>query len=47
MLLESANTNYPRVETLLIESTLGLKEDIQPTRQEVERSFINSVNETL
>ena len=47
MLLESANTNYPRVETLLIESTYGLKEDIQPTRQEVERSFINSVNETL
>ncbi|SVD80353.1 uncharacterized protein METZ01_LOCUS433207, partial [marine metagenome] len=28
MLLESANTNYPRVETLLIESTYGLKEDI-------------------
>ena len=47
MLLESANTNYPRVETLLIESTYGLKEDIQPTRQEVERSFINSVNEAL
>ena len=35
MLLESANTNYPRVETLLIESTYGLKEDIQPDRQEV------------
>ena len=47
MLLESANTNYPRVETLLIESTYGLKEDIQPTRQEVELSFIKSVNETL
>jgi len=44
MLLESAYTNYPRVETLLIESTYGAKEDIQPSRQEVETAFITSVN---
>jgi len=47
MLLESAYTNYPRVETLLIESTYGAKEDIQPSRQEVETAFITSVNTVL
>ena len=47
MLLESAFTNYPRVETLLIESTYGLKEDIQPTRHEVESAFISAVNTVL
>ena len=47
MLLESARTNFPRVETLLIESTYGAKEDIQPTREEVDDAFIKSVNETL
>ena len=47
MLLESANTNYPRVETLLIESTYGAKEDIQPDRQEVESTFVASVNSVL
>ena len=47
MLLESADTRFPRVETLLIESTYGAKEDIQPTRDEVESAFIKSVNEIL
>jgi len=47
MLLESAYTNYPRVETLLIESTYGAKEAIQPSRQEVETAFIASVNSVL
>ena len=47
MLLESARTNFPRVETLMIESTYGAKEDIPPTREEVESAFIKSVNETL
>jgi hypothetical protein len=47
MLLESADTRFPRVETLLIESTYGAKEDIQPTREEVEFAFIKSVNEIL
>jgi len=47
MLLESANTNYPRVETLLIESTYGAKEDIQPDREEVESTFVASVNSIL
>jgi KH/beta-lactamase-domain protein len=47
MLFESASWNFPRVETLLIESTYGAKEDIQATREEVESAFIKSVNETL
>jgi len=47
ILFEAAVWNFPRVETLLIESTYGLKEDIQPTRQEVESAFINAVNNTL
>ncbi len=47
ILFESASWNFPRVETLLIESTYGAKEDIQASRQEVEASFIKSVNEVL
>src|SRR5690349_23309374 len=47
MLFESASWNFPRVETLLIESTYGAKEDIQSSREEVESIFIKSVNETL
>ena len=47
MLLESADTRFPRVETLLVDSTYGAKEDIQPTREEVEGAFIKSVNEIL
>ncbi|MFQ6025143.1 MAG: beta-CASP ribonuclease aCPSF1 [Nitrosopumilaceae archaeon] len=46
-LFESAVSNYPRVETLLIESTYGAKEDIMPTRFEVESAFVNAVNTTL
>ena len=47
ILFESANWNYPRVETLLIESTYGAKEDIQPTREEVETAFVNAINTIL
>jgi uncharacterized protein len=47
ILFESASWNFPRVETLLIESTYGAKEDIQASRQEVESSFIKSVNDVL
>ena len=47
ILFEAASWNFPRAETLLIESTYGLKEDVQPTRQAVESAFINAVNNTL
>jgi predicted metal-dependent RNase len=46
-LLESATWNYPRVETLITESTYGSKEDIMPSREEVESGFVNSINRTL
>jgi hypothetical protein len=47
ILFESASWNFPRVETLLIESTYGAKEDIQPSRPEVESAFINAINTVL
>ncbi len=47
ILFEPASWNFPRVETLLIESTYGAKEDVQPSRQEVESAFINAINNTL
>jgi KH/beta-lactamase-domain protein len=46
-LFESASWNYPRVETLIIESTYGAKEDIMPSREEVESNFVNSINSIL
>ena len=46
-LFESAVWNYPRVETLITESTYGAKEDIMPTREEVELAFVNTLNATL
>ena len=46
-LFDSATWNYPRVETLITESTYGAKEDIMPVREEVEMNFVNTINETL
>ena len=39
-LLDPAVNYFPRVETLLIESTYGSKNDILPPRQEAESKFI-------
>ncbi|MEK6892959.1 MAG: beta-CASP ribonuclease aCPSF1 [Nanoarchaeota archaeon] len=39
-LLDPAVNHFPRVETLIIESTYGAKEDILPPRQETENKFI-------
>ncbi len=47
MLLEASVTTFPRVETLIIESTYGGPEDIMPPRMEVEQRLVNIVNETL
>ncbi len=46
-LLDSATWNYPRVETLITESTYGAKEDIMPLREEVEMNFANAINGIL
>ena len=46
-LFDSATWNYPRVETLITESTYGAKEDIMPIREEVEMNFVNAINQVL
>ncbi|HUI85919.1 MAG TPA: beta-CASP ribonuclease aCPSF1 [Nitrososphaerales archaeon] len=46
-LFDSATWNYPRVETLITESTYGAKEDIMPLREEVEGNFVNAINGVL
>jgi KH/beta-lactamase-domain protein len=46
-LFDSTTWNYPRVETLITESTYGAKEDIMPQREEVELNFVNAINQTL
>ncbi len=46
-LLDPAVNNFPRVETLTIESTYGSKDDVLPTRQEVEKTFIEMAKKTI
>ena len=45
--LENASWNFPRVETIIIESTYGEKEDIFPRREESIECLINSINDTI
>ncbi|MGC2427940.1 MAG: beta-CASP ribonuclease aCPSF1 [Nitrososphaeraceae archaeon] len=44
--LENASWNFPRVETMIIESTNGGKEDIFPQREEADKRLIDSINKT-
>ena len=46
-LLDPAYTNFQRVETLIIESTYGSKNDVMPPRKEVEEQFMQVVNKTM
>ena len=46
-LLDSAVSIYPRVETLITESTYGNTADVMPDQQSVYRSFTESINKTL
>ncbi len=46
-LLEPASTSFPRLETAILESTYGGKENFQPTREECEADLIKIVNETI
>jgi len=45
--LENASWNFPRVETIIIESTYGEKEDIFPRREESNECLINTINDTI
>jgi KH/beta-lactamase-domain protein len=47
MLLEAATAEFPRVETIITESTYGGPEDIMPSRVEAEERLTKIVNETL
>ncbi len=47
MLLEPAATNFPRVETLITESTYGAQRDLMPNRKIVEAKLVTTINEVL
>jgi hypothetical protein len=47
LLLEAATSTFPRVETLIVESTYGAPTDVMPPRHEVEKRFAALVGETL
>lgn len=46
-LLESANFTFPRLETIIIESTYGAPSDILPSRKRAERELVEIINATL
>jgi hypothetical protein len=46
-LFAPATCSFPRVETLIMDSTYGGAEDIQPFRVDAEKEFLRVVNETI
>ena len=46
-LLSSANTRFPRLETVMIEATYGGKDDNPPARKESEEELVKIVKETI
>ncbi len=46
-LLDPAIINYPRVETVITESTYGAKTDILPSKAQAEEDLLNAVNKTI
>ncbi|WP_231129012.1 beta-CASP ribonuclease aCPSF1 [Candidatus Nitrosocosmicus hydrocola] len=46
-LLDGAMANYPRVETIITESTYGASNDLMPDQSTVYGSFTESINQTL
>jgi KH/beta-lactamase-domain protein len=47
MLLEAANIEFPRIETVITESTYGGQEDFMPSRVEAEERLTQVINQTL
>ncbi len=47
MLLNPAQSVFPRVETLMIESTYGAADSVMPTREECESKFLDIIKETI
>ncbi|MAG78820.1 beta-CASP ribonuclease aCPSF1 [Candidatus Pacearchaeota archaeon] len=46
-LLDPVITNFPRVESVITESTYGSKNDVLPPRKETEEKFLQMVKETI
>ncbi len=46
-LLEPANTHFPRLETILMESTYGGKANVLEPRKETERRMLDLINKTV
>ncbi|MFW9929359.1 MAG: beta-CASP ribonuclease aCPSF1 [Candidatus Thorarchaeota archaeon] len=46
-LLAPANAKFPRLETLIMESTYGASRDILPSKREAEKLLIDIINNTL
>lgn len=46
-LLDAAVNYFPRVETLMMESTYGSKDDVLPSRKETEEKFIQMAKEVI
>src|SRR3989344_1202051 len=46
-LFNNVDINYPRLETLIVESTYGGKDDIQTAREDTEARFLKIIQETV
>ncbi len=46
-LFDKAETNFPRLEALVMEATYGGPNDLQPTRREAEERLVAIINETI
>jgi hypothetical protein len=46
-LLDAAISNFPRVESVITESTYGSKQDVLPPRKQTEETFFKMVKETI
>lgn len=46
-LFEPADSTFPRVETMFMESTYGARDDVLPRRQESDAKLMSVINETL
>ncbi|AAB85692.1 MULTISPECIES: beta-CASP ribonuclease aCPSF1 [Methanothermobacter] len=46
-LLEAAANRFPRIETLVMESTYGGHEDVQPSRNRAEKELVKTIYSTL
>ncbi len=46
-LFDMVDIKYPRLETLILESTYGAQNDIQPQREEAEQRLVQVIKETI